>query len=45
MGLTALQPQSEPKTTPRSTEAFDETLERFPLHKLHRVKVILTGSA
>ncbi len=26
-------------------EAFDEILERFPLHKLHRVKVLLTGSA
>src|SRR4029077_12876871 len=27
------------------TGAFDEILERFPLYKLHRVKVVLTGSA
>ena len=26
------------------TRAFDETLERFPLDKLHRVKAVLTGS-
>ena len=25
--------------------AFDEALERFPLHKLHRVEVILAGFA
>ncbi len=25
--------------------AFDKILERFPLDKLHRVKVVLTGSA
>ena len=25
--------------------AFDEILERFPLYKLHRVEVILTGSS
>jgi hypothetical protein len=25
--------------------AFDEILERFPRDKLHRVKVVLTGSA
>jgi hypothetical protein len=27
------------------TGAFDKILERFPLDKLHRVKVVLTSSA
>ena len=29
----------------KPTGAFDKILERFPLYKLHRVEVVLTGSA
>jgi hypothetical protein len=28
-----------------ASRAFDEVLKRFPLYKLHRVKVVLIGSA
>ena len=29
----------------KPARAFDKVLERFPLHKLHRVEVVLAGSA